>query len=275
MTASLLALTLLQSVTALPAAPAAEPPMRTSQPATAPLAGQLPPAMIAERFNQCHDTATDDPAAGIGAANDWLIDGGGSFARQCLGFAYAKGGQYAAAASAFAQGATEAENNRDTRAANLWAQAGNAALAGGDAATARAHLNAALAQGQLKGQAEGLVYLDRARAAAATSDWDAVKSDLFSAQRLVPEDPLVWLLSATMARRGGDLVRAQADLDTAAKLAPGDAAIALEAGAIAVLSGNDDAARKSWASAIAIAPGSAEAKAAADYIAQLDAVPTP
>lgn len=257
----------------------------TDTPATSPSATPAPAPALApslagprtlgaidqQRFDTCHDTATDDPARGIIDANEWLIQGGGFLARQCLGFAFAKNGNYAAAATTFAQAAHEAEAARDWRAANLWAQAGNAALAAGDAVTARQHLDAALVQGRLTGLQLGEAYLDRARAALVMQDWATARADLDAAARDASQDPLVWLLSATLARRQNDHARAQADIQQAAAIAPRDAAIALEAGNIAAADQRFDAARTSWQSAVTLGGDSDIARTAQDRLAQLAA----
>lgn len=229
------------------------------------------------RFEECHDAAIDDPATGVIIANDWLADGGGYLARQCLGFAHARQGQFAIAAEIFAQAASGAEVARDWRSANLWAQAGNAALAAGQPESARTHLTAALAQGSLTGLQLGEAYLDRARAAAALEDWAAARADIDRAIPLASQDPLVWLLSATLARRQDDLVRAAQDIATAAQLGPRDAAIALEAGNIAVTAENYDTARTNWQAAADLAgtsPIGAVARARlrdlAEHMAQQD-----
>ncbi|WP_212612145.1 hypothetical protein [Sphingomonas lacunae] len=261
-------LLLAQSSNAPAPAPVEAPPPVTTPSLAAP---RTLGSIDQHRFDSCHDTATEDPARGIIDANEWLIQGGGFLARQCLGFAFAKNGNYAAAASTFAQAAHDAETARDWRVANLWAQAGNAALASGDAATARQHLDAALVQGQLTGLQLGEAYLDRARAALVLEDWASARADLDAAARDASQDPLVWLLSATLARRQGDLVRAQADIQQAVAIAPRDAAIALEAGNIAAADQRLDAARASWQSAVTLGGDSAIARTAQDRLAELAA----
>ncbi len=226
----------------------------------------------AARFDRCHDLATDDAVAGIAEAQGWLADGGGFVARQCLGFAQSKAGQYAAATESFVQAAQEAEAASDWRASNLWAQAGNAALAAGDAVRARTLIDAALAGGRLTGVQLGLAHLDRARAALVMADWEAARADLDRAQAEASQDPLAWLLSATLARRQGDLARAQADITVAAQLGPRDAAIALEAGNIAAAADNLDAAEASWTSAAALGGNSPQGEAARARLEELRAV---
>jgi tetratricopeptide (TPR) repeat protein len=253
----------------LPAAAPAE--SRPPAPATARTAFTAPLADQA-RFDACMDMATDDPASGIVAANEWLIAGGGYFARHCLGFAYAKDGRWAAAADAFVSAARDAELARDQRAANLWTQAGNAALAMGDGEKALAHFDAAMAQGVAQGLLLGELHLDRARALVVAGRTAEAEAALEEAHKLAPEDPLAWLLSATLARRLGKLERAQADIDIAARLAPRDPEVALEAGNIAASAGKYDVARRNWTQAVEIRPEGPIAKTARAHLSELDRV---
>lgn len=225
----------------------------------------------AHRFDRCHDLAVEDPARAITEANFWVVQGGDFLAKQCLGFALAKQEHYGDAANAFAEAAVSAQAAQDWRSGNLWAQAGNAALASGDAASARAHFSAAIASSRLTGRALGLAQLDRARAALSLSDWPAARADLDLAAQTIPQDPLLWLLSATLARRQADLVRAQADIQVAATLGPRDAAIALEAGNIAAAAGNLSAARQSWESAAALGGTTPQGGTARARLAELAA----
>ena len=94
------------------------------------------------------------------------------------------------------------------------------------------------------------------------------RSDLDAAAKLVPQDPLIWLLSASLARRTGDLDRARTDIAEAARLSPDDASVALEAGNIAAMMGNDAAARTAWEAAVKIAPEGPQGKAAAKALEQ-------
>lgn len=222
------------------------------------------------RFESCATLANNDPARALDEASAWAIAGGGGYARQCTGLAYVAQNRWKPAAAAFEQAARKFEAEQDGRAAaRLWVQAGNAELAGGDAKQARSHLDAALSAGLLQGTDAGEAHLDRARAAYALGDGKAARADLDAALKLVPADPLAWLLSATAARRDGDLARAQADIEEALKRSPDDASVALEAGNIAVMSGADDAARTAWTAAIKAAPSSSAGKAAAESLARL------
>ncbi|GAB5486806.1 MAG: hypothetical protein Pars2KO_03760 [Parasphingorhabdus sp.] len=224
---------------------------------------------VEQRFNKCIDLAVDDPQSGLTEANTWLIEGGGFLARHCLGFAYAEQFNWAAATTAFVESAQAAEVARDKRIDKFWAQAGNAALAGGDAVKALEYLNAALVQGSLKGLAKGLVHLDRARAHVALEDYPAAKAEFAMVHQLAPEDPLGWLLSATLARRMDDLELARNDILIADQRAPGDPAIALEAGNIAFESGDQINAKTNWEKAVQIDVESQSARIAQKYLNQL------
>jgi tetratricopeptide (TPR) repeat protein len=223
----------------------------------------------AARFEACATLAETDPARALAEAGTWRIAGGGVLARQCEGLAYVTQKRWLPAATAFEAAAREADIKADGRAAILWVQAGNAALAGNDPAKAALYFDGALARGQLTGEALGEAHLDRARARAALGDMKGARTDLDLATKHVPADPLGWLLSATLARKMNDLPRAQADIAEAAKRSPDDASVALEAGNIAVLSGRDDAARTAWEAAIKLSPNSPSAKAATESLARL------
>lgn len=223
----------------------------------------------AARFDACAALAETDPARALDQAGAWRLQGGGILARQCEGLAYVTQKRWAPAALAFEAAARLAERDADGRAATLWVQAGNAALAGGDSAKARTSFDAALARGTLTGAGLGEAHLDRARARATLGDLAGARGDLDRATKLVPADPLGWLLSATLARRMRDLPRAQADIAEAATRSPDDASVALEAGNIAMLSGNEAAARIAWDGAVKLQPSGPAGKAAAESLARL------
>lgn len=190
---------------------------------------------VAQRFDRCAALVKRDAAAGVAEAGKWQRAGGGLPARMCLGLGYVAQERWAPAEIAFAQAAAEAEIQRDGRAANLWAQAANAALAGGDPAKARGDLDRALALQTGSDLMRGEAHLDRARASVALNDLPAARTDLDAALKLVPADPLGWLLSATLARRQGDAARAAKDIAEAKRLDPNAPEIAGEAARIAAL----------------------------------------
>ena len=225
---------------------------------------------VAKKLQQCIDTAIDNPDAGIAFAKKWT-DGGWS-ADQCLGFAHARKEDWVAAVTAFERAAESAQKAvAKADAARLWAQAGNAALAGAMAAKARGAFDRALADDGLpQGPARGEAHLDRARALVALGDPAGARADLDSALQQVPQDPLAWLLSATLARRMDDLSRAAKDIAEAKRRAPDDPSVALEAGKIAVLSGDNAGARAEWTRVLSLAPSGEQAAEVREMLARLD-----
>lgn len=221
-----------------------------------------------DMFRSCLQLVDKDPEAAITMAGQWRVSGSLIMARQCLGMAYAATQRWASAMSAFEQSAQAAQANKDVRAAGLWVQAGNAALAAKDAVKARGYFDAAIILGTLTGPEAGEARLDRARALVATGDLTRARTDLDAALNLVPQDPLAWLLSAALARRMNDLPRAQKDIGEAAKRAPDDASVALEAGNIAAMAGQVEAAKTAWQAAQRLQPNGPQGQAAARALAQ-------
>ena len=222
----------------------------------------------ASRFEACVALTRSDPRRAAAEADSWRLKGGGIPAGQCLGLAFVAQERWVPATAAFEQAARSAEIDRDGRAATLLVQAANAALAGDDAAHARALLDRALLLPVLVGQMRGEAFLDRARAGAALRDYPAVRADLDKAAALVPQDPLLWLLSATLARRQNDLPRAGKDIAEALRLSPDDASVAYEAGNIAAVSGQAEAATLAWKQAVKLDADSAAGRAAAGLLTQ-------
>lgn len=223
-----------------------------------------------QKFDQCLDAAIDNPESGIKVAEAWRMADGGYLARQCLGFAYAQQERWLPAMTAFNQAADEADVARDPASAQLWAQAGNAALAAGEAMKAQTYFDAALARGLPEGFEKGEVHLDRARALVALGKLPEARGDIDKALIQVPQDPLAWLLSATLARRMDNLALAQAHIAKAVSLANDDASVALEEGNIGVLSGTDNVAKAAWERAVKLSPASPAGKAAAENLKRLE-----
>ncbi len=230
---------------------------------------------MAKKFQACLDTAIENPAAGVRFAQTWTVEGGSFPASQCKGFAEARGEHWEAAAAAFEVAANEAQKaGSSADSARLFAQAGNAALAGGQGEKARGYFDAALGHGLPDGLEKGEIYLDRARTLVAMGDMRGARADIDLALKQAPDDPLGWLLSATLARRQQDLGRAKADIAEAKKRAPDDASVALEEGNIAILSDDEPGAKAAWQRVLTLAPQGDQATVARDSLAQLEgAVP--
>jgi Tfp pilus assembly protein PilF len=235
----------------------------------------LPLAQIeggdAPRFQACLKLIKQDGKAAVEQASEWTARSNTLPARHCLGLAFVAEERWAPAVLAFEQAARDAEAQRDGRAATLWTQAGNAALAGDDPSKARTFLDRALALPTLPAAMQGEAWFDRARADVALDDAKQARIDLDKGLALVPQDPFGWLLSATLARRENDLPRAAKDIAQAAKTAPNDPSVALEEGNIAAASGQMEAAMRAWTRTAQIAPGTAEGKAAAAALADATA----
>jgi tetratricopeptide (TPR) repeat protein len=224
----------------------------------------------------CVDDMSASPAAGALAAQKALDRATGDErvrAGLCLGVALGAMERWSEAQNAFLRARDAAPPTDAASRARLGAMAGNAALAGGSAATALPLLVAAQTEAKTAQDTDllGTIAVDRARAFVALNQPAQADSALAEARTATPGDAQAWLLSATLSRRQNKLAEAQAQIERAAQIAPQDPEIGLEAGVIAVLGGRDAAARKSWQSVLATAPDSDAAKTAQGYLAQLGA----
>lgn len=226
-----------------------------------------------DRYQRCIAETRSDPAKAIESANGWRASGGGLPARHCLAMAYLAQERFAPAAVVLEQAARAAEAARDPAAADLWGQAGNAALLAGDTTKAHAYLSSALAGAGTDPTRRGQLLIDRARASVELGRPGDARSDLDQAIRLMPKEPAAWLLSATLARRQGELLRASTEIAEAAKLVPNDPDILLEQGNIAGAQGDTAAARAHWAAAVKAAPDSPAGQQAAKALAANAATP--
>jgi tetratricopeptide (TPR) repeat protein len=237
----------------------------------APAAAQPHPTLDEVQFTECLDLARKDPASAISSASLWAQQNGGYLARACHGFALATDFKFDLAVPILSEAATLAEAKDDPRAARFWAQAGNAAIAAGQADVAVAALGKALASKALDTNERADSEVDRARAFVALGKSADGEAALATARQLAPENGAAWLLSATLARRLNKLPDALAFIQTAAAVLPSDPAVALEAGNIAIAAGDDDTARKQWEQAIKIGPNSRQAATATAQLAALGA----
>ncbi|WP_195908387.1 tetratricopeptide repeat protein [Novosphingobium sp. Gsoil 351] len=251
-----------------------EAPVAVAAPARSPAA----PTVEDDRLQLCIERAGQDPATALAEASAWVAAAKGanrSKPLECLGQIYTVLLRWDAAESAFAEAAGVTPSSDDARRSALFAQAGNAALAGGHADRALSHLDAALGVPGIGPLARGQAEIDRARALVALGRLDDAVAAFASAQRDTPDDPDAWLLGATLARRRGDYAAAQRQIEVAGKLAATDPEVGLEAGVIAMLDGREPAARKAWQSVALVAPGTKAAETAKGYLAQLGDAPAP
>ncbi|WP_239805168.1 hypothetical protein [Croceicoccus hydrothermalis] len=272
----MITLPLLSSLLLLMQGAPAEPPA-TNAPADPPLAMPL----IDARLSGCLAQARSDSAAAIVQAEQWRAEitaGSRALPLQCLGTAYANRSMWAEAEAAFAEAAADlaARPAPDPRRLSaLHAQAGNAALANGDAAGALTHFNAGLSalDGMaVPGRVAAGLHVDRARALVALSRDDDAAQALIFAQEGDPQDATAFLLGATLARRTGRLADAARAIAVADALSPGNPDIMLEGGLIAAMAGDDLTAASAWRRIVESAPGSETASRAQFYLQQLDAM---
>ena len=216
-----------------------------------------------DRYRQCLDLAQTDPAQAIERANTWRANGGGVPARHCLALAYGGKGDFAAATAELVAAARAAETDHDPHAADLWGQAGNAALLAKDGGAAITGFTSGIAVAGTEPVRLAALLTDRARALVAANRTTEARTDLTRATGLDPSSTTGWLLLATLTRRLNDLPAAERAILEGARREPGDPDIAFEAGNIAAAQGHLDLARTEWKKVVDGAPGSDAAAAAA------------
>jgi tetratricopeptide (TPR) repeat protein len=229
------------------------------------------PTLNEVKLRDCLKLVRQDAKSGIVSANEWAQTESKAsyFADICLASGYAADGKFSEAADRFQRAAKGAEAEKDLRSAQLWAQAGNAALSAGQASDALSFLNSALMPGKLLPGERIDALIDRTRAYVADAKADLAMNDLAELRRIAPDNGQGWLLSATLARRTGDLAAAQDFIKTAAAILPSDPAVSLEAGNIAAAAGAYAIARDQWQQTIKIAPSSGQAGSAKALLEQL------
>ncbi len=225
------------------------------------------PPLEAQRYRECLYLARSDPAQAIDKATQWRGAGGGVPARHCLALAQGQKGDFAGAATTLVGAAQAAEAENDPHAADLWGQAGNAALLAKQNAAAITDFASGIAVAGSEPTRLAALLTDRSRALVEANRIPEAKSDLTRATSLDPSAAEGWLLLATLERRMKDLPAAEKAILEAAKREPNDPDIALEAGNIAGAQGRTDLARAEWKKVVDGAPGSEAAAAAAKSLA--------
>ena len=220
-----------------------------------------------QRYRECLNLARTNPDQAIDRATAWRANGGGVPARHCLALAQGQKGDFAAAGATLVAAAAAAESEGDPHAADLWGQAGNAALLAKQPAAAITDFGSGIAVAGTEPVRLAALLTDRARALVEANRTTEAKADLARATTLDPAAAAGWLLLATLDRRLGDLPAAEKAILEAAKREPADPDIALEAGNIAGAQGRLDLARTEWKKVVDGAPGSDAAAAAAKSLA--------
>lgn len=224
-------------------------------------------AADAQRYRECLELAQATPTLAIERATAWRAAGGGVPARHCLAMAQGSKGEYAAAAATLTQAAQAAEASSDPFAADLWGQAGNAAMLANTPAGAVTAFGSGIAVAGSEPVRLAALLTDRARAYAELKQDGPARADLARATSLDPSSPIGWLLLATLERRANNLPAAEKAILEAAKREPTDPDVGFEAGNIAAAQGRIDLARTQWKKVVDGAPGSEAATEAAKALA--------
>ncbi|HET9426766.1 MAG TPA: tetratricopeptide repeat protein [Allosphingosinicella sp.] len=227
------------------------------------------------RYRRCADQVRTNPAQAVDAANQWLVQGGSLYARQCLGLAYVALERWEPAATVYEQAASEVPAAQDALRADLFVQAGNAWIAAAQPTRAILAFDQALTAPGLTDELRGEVHLDRARALVALDNPAGARQDLDRAVQLVPADPFAWYLSAALARREGNLSRARVDIGRALEIAPDNPDMQLLAGTLAGLAGDLQEAERLYRRVAERAPDGAAGRAARASLETLREVETP
>lgn len=227
------------------------------------------------RYRACVARVRENPEQAIQAASAWRVDGGGIYARLCLGLAYVALERWSPAATVYEQAAEEAQRAGDIRRADFLVQAGNAWIAAAEPTRAVLAFDAALATTNLSDELRGEVHLDRARAMVALGNPTAARQDIDRAVALVPNDAMGWYLSAELARRENNPARAQTDIQRALAQAGDNPDIVLLAGTIAGQRGDTARAEALYRRVAEGAPNSEAGRAAQASLATLPARAAP
>ena len=188
------------------------------------------------RYTECMKLARKEPLKALPAAEKWNAEGGGLGARHCVAVAMFQAGKYLQAAAQFESIARDMGLDRPGLRAELWAQAGQAWIEGGQADKAAIAQTRAI---ELKGNDPDL-WIDRGLSNAAMLAWPRAISDFDQALRLRPDDVEILVLRAAAWRNARNTSQALADAGRALRIAPDHTEALLERG-FANLAGGDRA----------------------------------
>lgn len=188
------------------------------------------------RYTECMKLARKEPLKALPAAEKWNAEGGGLGARHCVAVAMFQAGKYLPAAAQFEAIARDMGLDRPGLRAELWAQAGQAWIEGGQADKAATAQTRAI---ELKGTDPDL-WIDRGLSNAAMLAWPRAISDFDQALRLRPDDVEILVLRAAAWRNARNTSQALADAGRALRIAPDHTEALLERG-FANLAGGDRA----------------------------------
>ena len=215
-----------------------------------------PAAPGADRYEACVTRAASDPAGALAEAQGWRGAGGGAPARHCEAMALAGLGRALEAAAALE--ALGLETPLAAQRGEIFLQAADLRLAGGDASGAQTDYGHALSAAPGSG-ISAAAYEGRARARAALNDAAGAAADLAEAIRLAPQESELRSLHAAALRRTGDATGALASAEAAVRLSPSSSLALYERGAARRALGDAAGAQADWREALARDPSGAGA----------------
>lgn len=182
-------------------------------------------AQDSARYGRCLENAQKNGAIALADAEAWIRSGGSTPAQHCAAMAQVQLKRYADAAGRL-EGLARANATPGHMRAELYAQAGNAWLLGGNGTRAVASLKSALTLSA--GDAD--LYADLGRAEAMIRNWRDAVTHLTTAVAMRPRSPDLLLLRASAQRALRQYKPALNDLNTALAMQPGDASVLMERG---------------------------------------------
>ena len=216
-------------------------------------------------YEKCIEAVKSDARDAARAAETWHVQGGGAAALHCEALALTALHRYAEAATKLDQAALIAKGS-DLRVA-LYDQAGNAWLLAGAPQKAEASIDSALA---LSPRDEDILF-DRARARAASKNWQGADHDLST---LLAEDPDrvdAWVLRGSARHAEGRKPEASADIARALQIYPSYPEALVERGAMKLEAGDAAGARADWLAVVRNQPNGDAATAARQHLSEMDA----
>ncbi len=187
-----------------------------------------------EAYRDCLRMAAAEPARAERLARQWVLQEGGAPARHCQAMAELELDRPADAAATLETAAQITESSGAAQTADLYGQAGNAALIAGEPERAAGLIDRALVSlGQGREPLRASLLIDRARARTDLGQLNEARADLFAATQALPDSRDAWLLLAAAERRAGNGGGAETAIREAIRLAPEDPEVLAEAARIA------------------------------------------
>lgn len=233
------------------------------------------------QYAECLELAERNPPVARRKAIDWQTNGGGIPAQHCLALAYAHAGDHASSADELAQMAVAFKQAKKLKDGTLepydaqllseiYMQAGNAWLLAEQNSRAYQAFSQGLVENPVESSLRPDLFIDRARASAAASDYDTALADLKAAQAITPKRVDLLVLMATAYRALEQYEAAEPLLEQALSIAPYHEEGLLERGNLSLIKGEKDIARQSWLEVIRLYPDSISANAARQNLEKLD-----